>query len=286
MGSKHSKSRRQSKVTVDNQRKKSQNVPPLAPPDDERQTKGANDSEESGRHEKLSTKTQELVGLTGNSEQQSSIEVTGGCSVSKGSPSNVVRPRPCQERHEIEQVVHEASVVASDAAAASLVVIGGSSSSGNNSNNHNIPLPSAANATDGYISFSESESDISASSPAASTTTGIPGPQPSSAGDVPNNDHHTSLPAGGGQEESRQDRPSDKGGAKSDGASGDDMWNFGDEDSDDEQAHSGRVATVKSPAARIGGGVGGGGNDGNIDELQQARVVVDRLGRRENAPRR
>lgn len=312
MGNKHSKSRRQSKVTVDNQRQKPQDVPPPASPNDERPAKSKG-NEDDKRHEKLSTKTSGAsVGLMNkNSEQQPSTDVTAGSSISKGPPSNAGRLPPPKEQRETNQAVH-ARCGASSAAPVAGVGNGNTRSSSSGRHNQDVPLPASANATNGYISFSESESDMSASSPAAATTAGTPVKQRSTEGGVPHNDGHDKLAADGGQEEIHQDRPADHVGAKSDDGGGDDMWDFGDEDSDEEQAlgsrmvatatgqhqqgqqlinissSDGLVVVPQSLSAGIGGSGGAvvAGNDGSVDEPPQARVVVDRLGRRENAPRR
>lgn len=295
MGSKNSKSRKQSKVIVHNQGQKPQDAPQLAPSEDERQTKRNIKGEENGRQDKLSTKTEISAGLTRGSELQASTGVAVECSISKNSSSCVGRPPPRKEQHEIQQVIGQTSIVASNPAAADVVTSSTRNSSSHN--DHDTPLSTSMNATDGYVSFSESESGISTSSRAAATTATTPVEHRSPGGTLDSlyHDNHNSLAVG---EESQQDQRADNGGAKGDGENGDDMWDFGDEDSDDEQ--DGVVATVggndKQPSNGSSEGVvvpesptatiDGGGNYGNVDEPQHARVVVDRLGRRENAPRR
>eukprot|EP00903_Cladosiphon_okamuranus_P018574 g17097.t1 len=325
MGNKHSKSRRKSRVTVDNQKQKPQDVPPTASPDDERPTKSTIIGEgNKERHEeelqlKPSTKTTEApVGPTiKNSEQRQSNDVTAGSSVSKGPPGKAGRAPTPEEQPERNLVVHETTCGGSNAGGLVAGAVSGNNtrSSSGGPINHNVPLLASANATNGYISFSESESDVSASSPAAVITAATL--HGSSEVDVPRDYGHEKLAVGGGQEQAQQDRSAEDVGAKSDDGSGDDMWDFGDEDSDEEQALGRRVAATTvsgqhqqgqhqlingsrgsdrlvvvplSLAAGIGGGgtagAGSGGNGGFVDEPPQARVVVDRLGRRENAPRR
>lgn len=313
MGNKNSTSRRQSKVLADNQGGKSQEGPPSALPNNERQT--SKNTKENARHEELSAKTETSpVGLARDFEQQQGAV---DCPINKGSLNNVDRLPPRKEQHEIKQGVHQTRNAASEAVAGvGSISTRNSSSRSSGRNDHNVPLPTSANATDGYISFSESDSEISAPPRVAATTAATALQQRSSEGDTPQNDRHEELAAGVRQGESQQDRPTGKGGAESGG--GDDMWDFGDEDSEDEQACGGRVVetvnggdtknhnassgqhqqrllnrssdgnegALETPAPGIGGAVGGGGNDINVDEPQQARVVVDRLGRRENAPMR
>ncbi|CAM9644716.1 unnamed protein product, partial [Scytosiphon promiscuus] len=190
--------------------------------------------------------------------------------------------------------------------------------------------------TTGYISFSESEgSDGPTSSHAAVpattaktivTTTAVAS-RPSE-GDVSRCSDNHSLYNGAStgqerQQEQEQTRPfSDGIGGDS---SGDDKWNFGDGDSDDDREDGddgGRVSTSTAvdrtphdliadhskvqPAqdqqsqlgkhattanADAGRGlpatsIGNGNNAISVEEPQQSRVVVDRLGRRENPIRR
>lgn len=297
MGNKHSKSRKQSKVTVDNQRQKAQEVPPLTPAVDERQTtKSTKNGGADAGHEKLSTRAERAVGLTRSSEQPPSTEVSAGYPVGKGLPSNAGRPPSQEEQHETKQRARDTSIAVSNAATV-VGVASGTSRDSSSPNNHNV-LPASVKATDGYVSFSESDSEISTSPNAEATTNAAtPAKQRPPGG---KNDHHDKHTAGGGRQESYHDRMTDDDSAENNDGGGDDMWDFGD-DTDDDQAHGGRVVTTVSGGSKtngsgeqrmgdevagIGGDVGGGGDDSIVDEPQQPRVAVDRLGRRENAPRR
>ena len=147
-------------------------------------------------------------------------------------------------------------------------------------------MPVTIAATDGYISFSESsESEMFVASPAGAA--GIGKNQLSSnGGNASRDDLHGSLAAGGGQDQPQQGPRDDGDGGDPEDGSEDDKWDFGDEESDRQQEHGGKSARGEGAGDAPDGSGGGVNVSGAAGEPPQARVTVDRLGRRENVPRR
>ncbi len=170
-----------------------------------------------------------------------------------------------------------------------------SSSSSSSSDSRNITSndvrkpPLKTIATDGYISFSESESEMLATPPVPTPAKPQQEQQQqqqqhrSPKGEVPHDDHHGNPAAGGARDQRQQDRKvSSDSVSHRDGGDDDDKWDFGDEDSDRAEQQSARSAGIRSAPV----GSDGGANVGAAGEPEQVRVAVDILGRRKNDPKR
>lgn len=264
-------------------------------------------------------------------EERPCTRVAGGGPTTKTLPSQVRRPQsPSQKQQTVAQASTAAVVTAEDTAVEGVNAVSSSNSSNSRDDEDNLPMSDLAlvvvTATDGYVSFSESDTELLAPSPAlvsdATATTSATSVQPRSAGGHGYNDDHRKYCAAGDQEQHNQPIAGSK--CRDDDASGDDKWDFGDEDSDDELENGGGAVDTNrrsnkscqdnggghhrqqsshvvdsnsggkravvvvgpgSPRAENGSDVGGE-NNSTACESQQARVAVDRLGRRENAPRR
>lgn len=227
---------------------------------------------------------------------QPTTRVAGGDAIDGNSFST---HQPLQPRQQQQHQQHNESQEATAKSNAA--------ESDDSSNNGGPPGAAfAATATDGYVSFSESEESENLSIPAFTT---LPEQQRSSRSNASHEHGNRGIVTEGQAERRQSDQeanalPSGEGGS----SSSDDKWDFG-EDSDDEpeaggkevaagdgregSRHNGRNAhherqhhhPAATPVSPVHGD-DGGRNDSSAEETQQLQVVVDRLGRRQNAPGR
>lgn len=239
--------------------------------------------------------------------------VAGGRLTSKTSPSQPRLPQsPSQSQQEVSQPTIDVVVTAREAPVEGFVIVSSGSNSGDDDDdngNNGLPHPTsdlalAATVTDGYISFAESD----------------PGRWDPSLAALGDNTAATSVQArresyAAGDHE-QQSQPTTGSKNPDDNASGDEKWDFGDEDSDDEQEICGGAVVTDGGSSKnrqdsggeqqqqqqqqsshvIGGNSGGDravpvapgsppAGNGGVGEPHRARVVVDRLGRREITPK-
>ncbi|CAM9402078.1 unnamed protein product [Ectocarpus fasciculatus] len=237
-------------------------------------------------------------------DRQPTTRVAGGDAIDSTSPSThqPLQPRQQQQQqHQQHQQHNEPQQATPEPNAAE----------GDGSSNDGGPPGAAfaATATDGYVSFSESEESESLSMPAFTT---LPEQQRSSRSSA-SHEHGNRGDAADGQAERQSSGQQANALSIREGgsSSADDKWDFGEDSEDEPEAggkevaagdgrdkgrHNGRnehherqqdhhhhpSAIPVSPV----NGVNGGRNDSNAGEKQQVQVVVDRLGRRQNAPGR